>query len=117
VIEQRTGRIDRIGSKTFRERTASNDTRLEIGMPFLAGTYDERMFEELRLRAQVFEVMTGGDMARDEASGSDEIDDTKPAQAGEELRTPEGEPPARDYLLLPDPLVEEMRVKLHVWSE
>ena len=117
VIEQRTGRIDRIGSKTFRERNASNDTRLEIGMPFLAGTYDERMFEELRLRSQVFEVMTGGDMARDEASGSDEIDDTKPAQAGEELRTPEGEPPARDYLLLPDALVEEMRVKLHVWSE
>lgn len=117
VIEQRTGRIDRIGSKTFRERTASNDTRLEIGMPFLAGTYDERMFEELRLRAQVFEVMTGGDMARDEASGSDEISDADPVTESGAGRPTEGQPPEQDYLLLPDALVDDMRVKLHVWSE
>lgn len=29
-------------------------------MPFLAGTYDERMFEALCLRSQVFELLPGG---------------------------------------------------------
>src|SRR5262249_48176610 len=46
VLEQRTGRADRIGSKTFRERMVggSHDGPfLEIGVPYLAATYDERM--------------------------------------------------------------------------
>src|SRR5262249_5388970 len=75
VLEQRTGRVDRIGSKTFRERDEEQGavgTFLEIGVPFLAGTYDERMFEELRLRAQTFEMLTGGDYAADHAEGNDE---------------------------------------------
>jgi hypothetical protein len=40
VLEQRTGRIDRIGSKTFRERALAEggSTFLEVGVPFLAGT-------------------------------------------------------------------------------
>jgi hypothetical protein len=48
VLEQRTGRIDRIGSKTFRERALAPDGAgpfLEVGVPFLAGTYDERMYD------------------------------------------------------------------------
>ena len=75
VLEQRTGRADRIGSKTFRERDAAAGTAkvcLEIGVPFLAGTYDERMYEELRLRAQTFEVLTGGEFAADHADGQEE---------------------------------------------
>jgi hypothetical protein len=46
VLEQRTGRADRIGSKTFRERARVQDDAkpyLEIGVPFLAGTFDERI--------------------------------------------------------------------------
>jgi hypothetical protein len=83
VLEQRTGCADRISSKTFRERDAakaSSRVFLEIGVPFLAGTYDERMYEELRLRAQTFEVLTGGEFAADHANG--EID--HPAAQGEE---------------------------------
>jgi hypothetical protein len=52
--------------------------RSTVGVPFLAGTYDERMFEELRMRAQTFEVLTGGDHTNgggkskvDDASGAD----------------------------------------------
>jgi hypothetical protein len=107
VLEQRTGRTDRIGSKTFRERSlpGGGDTCLEIGVPFLAGTYDERMFEELRLRAQTFEVLTGGDMAADNAEGSDE------AEAG----------PGASHLprlvLLPESMLRELRVDLAVWRE
>ena len=39
-------------------------------MPYLAGTYDERMFERLRTRAQVFDILTGGDPTADQESGA-----------------------------------------------
>lgn len=108
VLEQRTGRADRIGSKTFRERALSDgpiSSFLEIGVPYLAGTYDERMYEELRLRAQTFEVLTGGDLAADDVEG---FDDRKKSEGKEEgLR----------FVALPDGMVEQLRVSLHVWSD
>lgn len=106
VLEQRTGRADRIGSKTFRERDAakaSSKVFLEIGVPFLAGTYDERMYEELRLRAQTFEVLTGGEFAADHADGEDD----HPGAQGEETGIA--------AMTLPVALVEHLRVKLQVW--
>ena len=108
VMEQRTGRIDRIGSKTFRERSLAeglSDSFLEIGVPYLAGTYDERMYEELRLRAQTFEVLTGGDLTADDAEG---YDDHKKA---------EGEEAGLRFVALPDSMVDAMRVNLHVWTD
>ncbi len=107
VLEQRTGRADRIGSKTFRERDAAADANtvfLQIGVPFIAGTYDERMYEELRLRAQTFEVLTGGDFAADHAVSED---DTSGAEGKE-----------RGFSALPLPLemTNDLRVKLHVWA-
>lgn len=107
VLEQRTGRADRIGSKTFRERDAASDPRavyLQIGVPFIAGTYDERMYEELRLRAQTFEVLTGGDFAADHADG---LDETSSAE-GKELGV--------SVLPLPPEMISDLRVKLHVWT-
>ena len=105
VLEQRTGRADRIGSKTFRERAAATSkVFLEIGVPFLAGTYDERMYEELRLRAQTFEVLTGGEFAADHAEEND--DNAKPQ--GEELGTA--------ALPLPPLMIDHLRVKLQVWA-
>ena len=86
VVEQRTGRVDRIGSKAFRERALKNDAAfLEIALPYLAGTYDERMYAELRIRAQSFEVLTGGDVTADDVTRSDESGaeaQGKPADAG-----------------------------------
>jgi hypothetical protein len=107
VLEQRTGRADRIGSKTFRERDAAAGTAkvcLEIGVPFLAGTYDERMYEELRLRAQTFEVLTGGEFAADHADDQDE------------KRSAEGEKMNAAALPLPPSMIDRLRVKLHVWD-
>jgi len=107
VLEQRTGRADRIGSKTFRERDAATDAktvRLQIGVPFIAGTYDERMYEELRLRAQTFEVLTGGDFAADHADGNDDATDA------------EGKEMGLSVLSLPPQMVNDLRVKLHVWT-
>lgn len=107
VLEQRTGRADRIGSKTFRERenTAANGkVFLEIGVPFLAGTYDERMYEELRLRAQTFEVLTGGEFAADHADGQDDV----PQAQGQELGVA--------VVPLPPAMIDHLRVKLQVWK-
>ena len=107
VLEQRTGRADRIGSKTFRERDAAADPKavyLDIGVPFLAGTYDERMYEELRLRAQTFEVLTGGDFSADHSDGQDD----NPNPQGEELGV--------SVLPLPAQLINDLRVKLQVWE-
>ena len=107
VLEQRTGRADRIGSKTFRERGAATTTDqifLEIGVPFLAGTYDERMYEELRLRAQTFEVLTGGEFAADHADGQDDIAQSQ----GDEIGI--------SVLPLPPQLIDHLRVKLQVWE-
>jgi hypothetical protein len=107
VLEQRTGRADRIGSKTFRERDAATDARtvcLQIGVPFIAGTYDERMYEELRLRAQTFEVLTGGDFAADHADGQDDASGAE----GKEL--------GLSVVPLPAQMINDLRVKLHVWT-
>jgi hypothetical protein len=103
VLEQRTGRADRIGSKTFRERDAASgkDVFLEVGVPFLAGTYDERMYEELRLRAQTFEVLTGGDLTADR-------EDNIVESQGRELGI--------TVVPLPAQMVDELRVQLQVWE-
>jgi superfamily II DNA/RNA helicase len=78
AIEQRTGRVDRIGSKVERERaeaTVDEGPTLDIAVPYLAATYDERMFETLYRRAQVFEVTMGGEFrveGRIEATDDDQ---------------------------------------------
>lgn len=111
TLEQRTGRIDRIGSRTQRlrqlaaeEGLASGTAYLEVDTPYLAGTYDERMFEELRLRAQTFEVLLGGELARERESNTDP---DSPEDQGEEL--------ARDLVALPRQMAEDLGVDLAVW--
>ena len=108
LVEQRTGRTDRIGSKTFRERdlTATGQTVfLEVGLPYLAGTYDERMFEELRLRAQTFEVLTGGDFSADHAEEWEASD------------TPDDSSRRTSAVPLPTVLLDDLHVRLVVWQE
>lgn len=114
TLEQRTGRVDRIGSRTLRlqqlSREQSPDHRLEVTAPYLAGTYDERMFEELRLRAQTFEVLLGGDL-----SGSSQ----EPQAATDDAATPhedEGKESAFGLVALPDHMAESLRVDLAVWK-
>jgi hypothetical protein len=41
---------------------------LDIAMPSLAGNHDERVFEQLRTGAQVFDILTGGDPTADHES-------------------------------------------------
>ena len=61
TLEQRTGRVDRIGSKTERLHGNGNgDCSLDVAVPYIAGTYDEHRFRVVHGRAHVFEVTMGG---------------------------------------------------------
>jgi superfamily II DNA or RNA helicase len=57
-LEQRTGRIDRVGS--LAERSYLEDEfRLNIGIPFLAHNYEQFQYGQLLTRAQRFEILLG----------------------------------------------------------
>jgi len=109
AIEQRTGRADRIGSKASRERKIAGHLPedqlpgLDIAMPYLAGTYDERMFERLRTRAQVFDILTGGDPTADQESGAFWLDPDS-----------EGEDDGTSFVPLPRQMLDDLRVNLAV---
>ena len=66
TVEQRTGRVDRIGSKTERLRAkGGGDCFLDVAVPYIAGTYDEHRFRVVHGRAHVFDVTLGGEYAVD----------------------------------------------------
>jgi len=72
VLEQRTGRLDRIGALAERERS-----NIVVYEPYLAGTHDEKMFRVVKDRAQWFDIVMG------RAGGTDEH-----ATDAEERRVP-----------------------------
>jgi hypothetical protein len=63
------------------------------------------MYEELRLRAQTFEILTGGDLSADNPEGNDD-------EAGAEGTTSD-----LRMVALPDEMLADLRVRLHVWQE
>jgi hypothetical protein len=76
---------------------------LDIAMPYLAGTYDERMFERLRTRAQVFDILTGGDPTADQESGLFWLDPDS-----------EGADDGATFVPLPKQMLDDLRVNLSV---
>ena len=76
---------------------------LDIALPYLAGTYDERMYERLRSRAQTFEILTGGDPSADREGDTSWLD---PDDLGNATGT--------DYVPLPNEMLEQLRVNLAV---
>jgi len=119
TIEQRTGRVDRIGSKVERERASigGENVFLEIAAPYLAATYDERMFIELYRRAQLFEVTLGGDYHVDGKANRDvDSSATDRRQVGELDDEDFGEEGQTSSIDLPEEMVARLRVNLAVWS-
>jgi hypothetical protein len=63
TLEQRSGRVDRIGSKAERVKKSIN-----IFMPYVAATQDEKMFRVVRDRERWFQIIMGEKYDVDEAS-------------------------------------------------
>ena len=123
TIEQRTGRVDRIGSKVERERMgieSGEGPTLEVVVPYLAATYDERMFEELYRRAQLFEVTLGGEIRVEGRIDKEHlaIEHRRREKLGignddEDLGDETEESGVVD---LPSSMIERLRVDLSVWK-
>jgi SNF2 family DNA or RNA helicase len=88
VLEQRTGRLDRIRSKSARSKQP-----IVVYEPYLAGTQDERMFRVVKDREQWFNVVMG-----------DRVDPSERASAKLAERVP-----------LPPELAQELAMKLAVY--
>lgn len=63
VLEQRTGRVDRIGAKAERVRRS-----IEVFLPYLGGTQDEKMYRVVMDRERWFQIVMGEDFRTDEHS-------------------------------------------------
>jgi len=62
-LEQRTGRIDRIGSLASRlqarQGADADGAAIEVGLPYVAGTYDETIFRRVLARRREFRCLLG----------------------------------------------------------
>jgi len=123
MIEQRTGRVDRIGSKVERERMGAQEGEgptLEIAVPYLAATYDERMFEELYRRAQLFEVTLGGTMRVEGRIAPEHVHSEHRRREKLGIGTDDedigDETDETGLVDLPPDMIERLRVDLSVWK-
>jgi hypothetical protein len=114
-LEQRIGRVDRVGSLAERF-----DLQLYIGIPFLAHAYERFQYETLLSRAQKFEVLLGKlefpsvvpdeDEVADENGSSTVRELDESVNDGADFDVVESVPP------LPAVLLEYLRMDLSVLS-
>ena len=69
TLEQRTGRVDRIGSKA---ETVSKP--IEVFLPYIGGTQDEKQYRVVMDRERWFQVLMGEEYRTDEAHTEKSID-------------------------------------------
>jgi hypothetical protein len=58
-LEQRVGRIDRLGSLTFRLRERDRSTTLDVLFPLIRNTIDERLYRVVKEREKWLEFLLG----------------------------------------------------------
>ena len=58
-LEQRVGRIDRLGSLTLQLRRKNPDVRLEVLYPLVHATIDERIYRMVKTREKWLEFLLG----------------------------------------------------------
>jgi Helicase conserved C-terminal domain len=113
TLEQRTGRIDRLGSKAERlqvNMNGSGASSLDIAVPYIAGTYDEHRFRVVHGRAQVFEVTMGGEY---EIDGHRNVAD---AMEAENLDDDEGKRGAA-WCPFPEEIARDLQLRLDTEHE
>ena len=72
TLEQRTGRIDRIGAKAEKVKQP-----IHVYLPYLGATQDEKMYRVVRDRERWFQVLMGEDYRIDEVA-TDELESRLP---------------------------------------
>jgi superfamily II DNA or RNA helicase len=113
-LEQRIGRIDRVGSLS---ETLGSGTPIRVGIPFLAHNYDQFQYDKLLSRAQVFEVLLGTpefDPSVDEATytaAGEDSDDVREIDADEGATWQPAAP------VLPAGMIDWLRVDLALPQE
>ncbi len=71
-LEQRVGRVDRLGSLVQRQRAKGRDAKLEIVLPLIAKTIDERLERTVRMRQRWLEFLLGAEPRFEEYGLADE---------------------------------------------
>lgn len=107
ALEQKIGRVDRIGSKNERERKLPNiqtEPKIEVYKPFLKGTRDERMYLVVKNREKWFNFILGTANRLSKDENGDWIDNT---QLKKEERMKE----------LPDTIVKSLILDLGVTKD
>ena len=85
-LEQRVGRVDRLGSLVQRMRVKVPDTKLDISLPLIANTIDERLERTVRLRERWIEFLLGAPPRIEEYGLADDPAQPLPAAFSEALR-------------------------------
>jgi hypothetical protein len=91
-----------------------------MAVPYLAATYDERMFEELYRRAQLFDVTLGGEMRVEGRINKEHVASER--QRREKLGIGTDDEDIGDdtdetgVVDLPPDMVARLRVDLSVWK-
>lgn len=111
-LEQRTGRVDRVGS--LAEKLYVKDRfRLNIGIPFLAHNYEKFQYEQLLLRAQKFEILMG------KPEFPTDIEEEHMNEAGTEMVLETADREIERHfdgaICLPDKIVEYLKLDLSVY--
>lgn len=91
-IEQRIGRIDRLGSLTSRLRKEGADVMLDVLYPVIRGTIDERLFRTVKTREKWLEFLLGAAPSFAEYSFDGEEPPPLPHQLGADLAIDLGPP-------------------------
>jgi hypothetical protein len=84
-VEQRIGRIDRLGSLTNPLRKNGDDVNLDVLYPVIRGIIDERLFRTVKRREKWLEFLLGGVPDFSEYSLADKEPPPLPDRLGAEL--------------------------------
>ena len=112
-LEQRIGRIDRVGSLGERQ-----DLQIYVGIPFLAHAYEKFQYEVLHARAQKFEVLMGRLEFPSDVPDEEELDDEGSTRKVLEAETAAAgdHAPVGDSVVppLPDVLLDFLKMDLSI---